>query len=274
MFLAEPAQSPGELHFRLFGVPVRVHPLFWLVSLLLGLQIRDGQLLILWVLCTFVSILVHEFGHVIAIQRYGARARVVLYSFGGLAITETAPYGHDWGRDWRPDGYDDRDRTQWQQIVISFAGPLAGFVLAAVVIGGLFATGHKVDFYLHENVSFVFGHGEWVANPRIYATVNFLLYINIFWGLMNLLPVYPLDGGKIAQELLSMHDARRGVRRSLVLSIATGAVVAVFVLFWQRGQGFFMAAMFGMLAYTSYMTLKAYDASRGYDDDYHSGRGW
>lgn len=274
MFLAEPAHSPGELHFRLFGVPVRVHPFFWLVSLLLGMSIRDGQLLVVWILCTFVSILVHEFGHVVAIQWFGARARVVLYSFGGLAITESDPYGKDWGRQWRPGAQNERGREDWQQVIISFAGPLAGFLLAAVLVGGLFVSGHKTEFFVGNGVSFPIGRGDWITNYRVDVTINFLLYINIFWGLMNLLPVYPLDGGQIARELLSMHDSRRGVRRSLVLSVATGAVVAVLVLVWKQGDGFFMAAMFGMLAYSSYQTLKAYDQSRGWDDDYHSSRGW
>ncbi|RIK82131.1 MAG: hypothetical protein DCC68_07325 [Planctomycetota bacterium] len=274
MFLAEPGHSPGELHFRLFGVPVRVHPFFWIVGLLLGMPIRDGQLLVVWILCTFISILIHEFGHVLAFQKFGMRARIVLYSFGGLAIADRDAYAKDWGRQWRPDGHDDGNRDGWPQVMIAFAGPLAGFVLAAAIVAGLFATGNKVEFYLGEHVSFVIGRGDWISNDRIDRLVDFMLYLNVYWGLVNLLPVYPLDGGQIARELLSMHDSRRGVRRSLVLSIATGAVVAAGVLVWRQGDGFFMAAMFALLAYSSYQTLKAYDQSRGWDDDYHSSRGW
>jgi stage IV sporulation protein FB len=272
MFLAEPAQSPGELHFRLFGVPVRVHPFFWLIALLLGLRIDDGQLLIIWIICFFFSILVHEFGHVLAFQRFGSRARVVLYALGGLAIADRG--GHeDWGREWKPPGYDDRNSDGWRQVMIAFAGPLAGFILAAVIIVGLYAADRScpVSFGSWE---FWIGGSRAIENDRVFYSIRFLLLLNILWGLLNLLPVYPLDGGQIARELLSMHDSRRGVRRSLVLSIATGAIVAVLMLALLWGDGFFAAVMFAMLAYTSYMTLKAYDASRGYDDDDHSGRGW
>lgn len=273
MFLAEPARSPGELHFRLFGVPVRVHPFFWIIALLLGMRIRDGQLLVIWILCAFVSILAHEFGHVLAFRRFGTRARIVMYAFGGLAIPDRDAYGADWGRTWTPPGYDARNTDGWRHVFISFAGPLAGFVLATLIVVGLFAVDRFCPFDLGP-WEWWFGGSEPITNLRVLNAVYFMLQLNIYWGLVNLLPVYPLDGGQIARELLSMHDSRRGVRRSLVLSIATGAVVAVGVLVWRQGDGFFMAAMFGMLAYSSYQTLKAYDQSRGWDDDYHSSRGW
>lgn len=273
MFLAEPASSPGELHFRLFGVPVRVHPWFWVIALLLGMTIRDGKLLVIWVLCAFVSILVHEFGHVVAFQRFGQRARIVMYALGGLAIPDRDTRHADWGRQWRPDGYEERNIDGWRHVMISFAGPLAGFIFAALIVAGLYAAGHHVTFYLGE-LSFPIGRGAAIENQRLDVTIDFLLYLNIFWGLINLLPVYPLDGGQIARELLSMANSRHGVRRSLVLSVATGAVVAAATLIWRRGDGFFMAAMFGMLAYSSYRTLKAYDASRGYEAGYGDDRGW
>ena len=46
-----------------------------------------------------------------------------------------------------------------------------------------------------------------------------MLYVNIFWGLVNLLPVYPLDGGQIARELLELASPADGVRQSLWLSV-------------------------------------------------------
>jgi Zn-dependent protease len=272
VFLAEPAPSRGDLHFRLFGVPVRVHPWFWIVALLLGMSIKDGQLLVIWVIVEFASILLHEFGHVAAFHWFGSPARVVLYALGGLAIANRDAHGQDWGRQWRPPGYDDRSTDGWRHVMISFAGPLAGFVLAGLIIATLFVTGHKVDFYLG-GLKIPIGTGVEIATHRLDETVGFLLFLNIYWGLINLLPVYPLDGGQIARELLSMADSRRGVRRSLVLSIATGAAVAVITLIWLRGDGLFPAVMFGMLAYSSFMTLKAYDASRGWDGGYGGGYG-
>ena len=71
MLLFEPPPSPGDVHFRLFGVPVRVHPFFWLTTVLMGLNPKGGTPpaeLLIWVAVVFVSILVHEFGHVALIR--------------------------------------------------------------------------------------------------------------------------------------------------------------------------------------------------------------
>jgi stage IV sporulation protein FB len=257
----------------MLGVPVRVHPMFWLVALLLGLRIKDGQLLVMWVLCMFVSILVHEFGHVLAFRRFGSMARIVLYAFGGLAIADRDSYGKDWGRQWTPDGYDDRNTDGWRQVMIAFAGPLAGFVVAAAIAAVLFATDRECPLGLGPFVLWIGGEQAF-TNERLFNLCYFLLQLNIYWGLINLLPVYPLDGGQIARELLSMHDSRKGVRRSLVLSIGTAAVVAAGVLLLEGREGIFMAVMFGSLAYSSYATLKAYDANVGYGGGYGGDRDW
>jgi stage IV sporulation protein FB len=80
-----------DVTFRLGRFPVRVHPLFWLSMALIGLPWFDRSLLLglLWVACGFVSILVHELGHALAIRHYGSPASIQLIAFGGLA---TASY--------------------------------------------------------------------------------------------------------------------------------------------------------------------------------------
>ena len=85
MLLGEPPESQYDLHFSLLGIPVRVHPYFWLVSVLMGWNQGDAKLALLWVAAVFVSILVHEMGHALVIRYYGWSPRVTLYSFGGLA---------------------------------------------------------------------------------------------------------------------------------------------------------------------------------------------
>ena len=83
-----------------------------------------------------------------------------------------------------------------------------------------------------------------------------LLYVNIFWGLVNLLPIWPLDGGRISGELFTMANPRDGLQQSLWLSIfvAVGAGVLAFT----RLHDQFLALFFAYLAYTSYTTLQAY----------------
>ena len=88
MLFMEPSQTPYDLRWRMFGVPVRVHPRFWLVSVIMGWNtVHEGfQYLLIWVACSFASILIHEFGHVAMGQIFGSRGHIVLYGFGGLAI--------------------------------------------------------------------------------------------------------------------------------------------------------------------------------------------
>ncbi len=89
MILAEPPPGQGDIHFRIFGIPVRVHPFFWLIAVLLVIRgdPKPAQVLI-WVAAMFVSILIHELGHAWLQRRYGGRPRIVLYGMGGLAISE------------------------------------------------------------------------------------------------------------------------------------------------------------------------------------------
>ncbi len=86
VILVEPPRSAWDVHFRLFGVPVRVHPFFWLVTLLIAARPQvEAADAIIFVIASFVSILIHELGHAAAIAYYGWRPRITLYSLGGLA---------------------------------------------------------------------------------------------------------------------------------------------------------------------------------------------
>jgi Zn-dependent protease len=92
MLLDEPSETLGEARFRLFGFPVRVHPLFWLVMALFGIGLiesRDGlgvlQEMLLWTVAAFLSILLHELGHAFVMRRYGFESSITLYGFGGYA---------------------------------------------------------------------------------------------------------------------------------------------------------------------------------------------
>ena len=72
----EPTPTPLDLRWHLFGILVRVHPMFWLVSVIMGWNslIIGFEYLFIWIACMFVSILIHELGHVWMGQVFGARA--------------------------------------------------------------------------------------------------------------------------------------------------------------------------------------------------------
>jgi Zn-dependent protease len=136
--------------------------------------------------------------------------------------------------------------------MISAAGPAAGFALAALVAATLYATNRYVSFPVVQHM----GQGEPITEPQLYNLVSDLLWVNIFLGLINLFPVYPLDGGHIAREVFLAFDLREGVRYSLMLSCAAAAGLALFGLL--QLQSIFVALMFGYLAYSSYQGLQGY----------------
>lgn len=244
MFLLEPPPTAYDVRFSLAGIPVRVHPLFWLVTFFLGAT-HDARPVdvLMWVMAVFISIVIHEFGHAVLIRYYGWRPRIVLYSLGGLASYE--PTYH---------------RT-WAQVAISFAGPAAGFIFAALIALAIRLAGKDVWF----NTSLVPIDFERFDKDNLNTFIRFLFFVNIFWGCINLLPIYPLDGGRIAQEVLNHYNPADGLRQSLKLSIFTAVGMAIVTA--AKWQDWWLAVFFGLFAFMNYQALQQYDGRFG-------GRGW
>ena len=85
MLIGEPPRTPYDLNFSLLGIPVRVHPFFWLVALMLNYRLGDVASVLTWIAAVFLAILVHELGHASVMRAYGFRPWITLYGFGGLA---------------------------------------------------------------------------------------------------------------------------------------------------------------------------------------------
>jgi membrane-associated protease RseP (regulator of RpoE activity) len=91
--------------------------------------------------------------------------------------------------------------------------------------------------------------------PGLQALLNDILWVNVMWGLVNLLPIYPLDGGQIARELFTLAQAPDGFRKSLYLSMFTaiGAAIGMFALGF---GGIFTLLLFGSLAYSNWQMIQ------------------
>jgi Zn-dependent protease len=239
----DPGRTPYDLNFGLFGFRVRIHPYFWLCTVLFNLHLLQGEhpeLLFIWIAVAFVSILLHELGHAIAYRLFGSNAHIVLYAFGGLAISYTVL------------------RSRFQRIIVSLAGPFAGFILAGLLYGSDRLTGWSIQ------------HGPHIA--YIYLS---LLFVNFFWGLLNLLPVFPLDGGQIARELCEWRWRGRGERISLQISVWVAAAITIYsfvcvletrtekleflnvIPWWLRGNAY-IGILFLILAIQCYQILQRY----------------
>ena len=255
MLLGEPARTDWDWNFQLLGIRIRIHPLFWAIAALLGIQSVEQNFawLLLWISAVFISIVVHELGHSLCFRYYRINSHIVLYHFGGLAIPDS----------YQAAGYGSQLKPG-QQLAISAAGPAAQLALAFIVILIVRLAGYS-DGFISELLPTV---AELTSDPGVPVPSKELawfiwafLQVSIFWALLNLMPVYPLDGGQIARELFLLGGSRQAIPHSLILSI----VVAVGIALWGfQSQQSFMGVMFLMLAYSSYMTLQQYTGRGGF----------
>lgn len=238
MLIAEPQTTNYDVHFRIGKIPVRVHPLFWVMTLVFGainvqtLPINLFVGIAIWTAAVALSILVHELGHALIAKAHGWPPRIVLYGMGGLAI------------------YSPSRQTRKSRILIDFAGPAAGFLLGGLVLAGVLLSGHSISLF-----GLTVGSGPNFAGAgRLELFVSFMLLVNFFWGLMNLLPIQPLDGGGIAKAIIEKYRPRDAWPVALKLSIGTAIVIgAVGLLLW---KSVFIAVLFGMLAYNNWQMLQ------------------
>ncbi len=265
--LQEPGASPYDVHFRCFGFPVRITWSFWLVAAILGWSWSGGlddlalainidspgapMLLLIWTAAILLSILVHELGHALAMRYYGMHSRIVLYHFGGLAISDS--FGA-----W--DGARQRRVGAREQIVISAAGPAAQLTLALVV--WLIGYQAQIPMELNGWISWITGQplgANKLSNSIVlYALLDAILYPSTAWAVLNLLPILPLDGGQILRSGLQMSRARDPVRIAHTVSIGVAALVGIY--FIQSGQPF--GVMFLFFAVSNWQAMQY--GSRGY----------
>jgi len=204
-----------NLHFQLFGIPVIVEPWFWLIALLLGLNLPPESLLI-WIPTVFVGVMVHELGHAAAGRYYGLIPSIRLHSMGGLT---------SWARG--------RRLSTWPSVALSLAGPAAGFALGFLIWSMDFLLPHELRY--SRAIADVLWFGWWV---------------NIGWGLINLLPVLPLDGGNVMRELVYRYVLRPAPDLPARISMFVAGGMAAL---WFMNQQIFAAMLFGWLAYSNYM---------------------
>ena len=220
------APTEYDLHFRCFGFPVRVHPLFWLTSAIVIWNVSERlDDKVIGVIAVFISILIHELGHAFAIRHYGGRSEVVLQAFGGYATCNVNP-------------------SRLGNIVIAAAGPAAGFLLWGAL----------------ELLVRQFPRQIATAHEYVLTFLDVLLWANWSWSLLNLIPVWPLDGGRIAHQVIGRFRAFDSWEWALKLSI----IVCVGMVSWcafefaQHGHGDqFLMIMFALLGFQNFQTLQA-----------------
>lgn len=175
------------LQFRLLGFPIVIHWLFWLNTALMGGALGADspeafRSMLAWMLACFVSILIHELGHALAMRSFGDRSvAIVLYAFGGFARGS-------------------RLFTRSQDLQLTAAGP--GLQIAC----GL-AVGWAMTLWR-------------IPSPWLREAADAFTVVSLFWALLNLVPILPLDGGRLCAAFLGR------MRPALVISLVCAVLLA------------------------------------------------
>ncbi|HUP70035.1 MAG TPA: site-2 protease family protein [Acidimicrobiales bacterium] len=194
------------------GIPIRVDPSFLLLSVFMGLTGGRGvEGAAVWVIVVGISILVHELGHALTFRAFGVSSSVLLYAMGGLTVPEQGPR-------LRPG----------QDVLVSLAGPGVG-----LAFGGL--------------VFLVAPPGDFAPESLARLTSLYLLYVNVAWGLVNLLPILPLDGGNVLAAVLQKTMGAKGVAAVRVVSLVAAAGLGAAALAYRQPFVAILAFYFGSI---------------------------
>lgn len=177
--------------FRLGRIPVRVHFFFFLMAFMLAGG-RPGPLLVSWVIVVFVSVLLHELGHALMGRAFGLTPEIDLHGMGGLTSWRSGP-----------------KLGPGPFILISLAGPLTGIALGLVA----YVVSHRV-----------------ALSPMGRAVLGQFVWVNVGWGILNLIPMLPLDGGNVLARTLDLLTGGRGRKPAHVVSAALAALLILYVL--------------------------------------------
>lgn len=185
---------------RVAGTAVRIHITFLLfLAWIWAAYYRQGGASAAWEGVIFISllffcVLLHEFGHVFAAARYGIKTPdITLWPFGGIASLERIP------------------EKPIEELIVAIAGPLVNVVIAAVLLAYLGFTTVEAESLLK------------IEDPHTSMIVK-LAGANIFLVLFNLIPAFPMDGGRVLRALLA---TRFGFARATELAAMVGQGFAV-----------------------------------------------
>lgn len=185
---------------KLFGIDVYLHFTFLLLLVFLGSSFWQSTQSfpaavqgLLFVLALFGCVVLHEVGHALMARRYGIQTRdITLLPIGGIARLEKMP------------------EKPIQELWVALAGPAVNLVIAFILWFGLVVTGSMTTGM---GVSAT-GHSFWQS----------LLILNLILVVFNLLPAFPMDGGRVLRALLAM---RLGRRRATGIAANVGQVMAI-----------------------------------------------
>lgn len=220
--------------FRLLRVPVRLHAWFVLTAVILFQgQGVDWSLFPLWALIVLQGVLMHEFGHALTGRAFGLQPFIELTAFAGLTR---------WAGS--------KELTPFRSILVSAAGPAVGIVIgSAALVGYIIVT-----------------NGGQTSSPLSTQalTLAWLAWVNLGWGVFNLVPIMPLDGGNIMASFFRLFSPEKGARAARYVSLVVIAVVGVLLFAGNLGvDPVFTGIFLAMFAFGNVQALRRPPAKPG-----------
>jgi Zn-dependent protease/CBS domain-containing protein len=201
---AESARMPWSWRLgRIAGIEIYIHATFLLLlAWLLMIHISNGSTVdetilgIAFVMALFMCVVLHEYGHALTARRYGIKTRdITLLPIGGVARLERIP------------------KVPVQELLVALAGPAVNVVIAGVLYAIISLVGFDTTQVPVQRQGIVGGNPLWD-----------LMQINLILAVFNLLPAFPMDGGRVLRALLAMKIAR--VRATKIASVL-GQMMAI-----------------------------------------------
>lgn len=236
--------------FSMFSIPVHLHWSFGLILLYafyIGWSQGAGLIGAVWVLGLFISlfgcVLLHEFGHALTARRYGVQTQdIILTPIGGIARLERMP------------------EKPAQEFWVAIAGPAVNVVIAILLffLGKILYDGEVWDLFQAIALDQFRAEGqEMAAEIAVETGINptgflfflpILLSTNLLLVAFNLIPAFPMDGGRVFRALLAM---RLGRVRATEIAAGVGQLLAVGFIGFGLWQGQFMLALIGLFVFTT-----------------------
>jgi len=193
-------------------IPISIHPFFFIFAALIGF-LMSGSILgtVLWIFIIFVSVLAHELGHAIMSIVFKQQPKIELIAMGGLT------------------SYKGKKLKYYQQFLIVLNGPLFGI--------GLFGL---ATLLLWLNI---------FKNPTLVGTIKIFQVVNLFWSIVNLLPVLPLDGGQLLRIILEAFLGIKGFKLSFLIGFIIAGLIALASF---AVRHYLLGALFFLFAFQSF----------------------
>jgi Zn-dependent protease len=218
------------------GIPVRIHASFLLVLVLAAVSglmnagsepLRSAGFMVLLVLLLFVCVVLHELGHSLMAQVYGVKVQdITLWPIGGVARMSRLPS--------RP----------YQEFLMTAAGPATNLVLA-VLLGAAAVTWIGPEQLLRM-LSYPRLLSRFLASQGVRPLLLLLAVNNLILALFNLIPAFPMDGGRILRSLLAVFLP---FRRATQLAALLGQALAVLMGIAGLLSGNYLLALIGVFVF-------------------------